>query len=125
MKKRILVDVDTARFLKKAFNVSRATVWRALTFETDTDQARRIRTLALKRGGRLTDGRPANCETTHDQANGTMTQTFGDRAQIAVDLKTGEIAVWIDGEQESVYNNLTIPEFMKLQKDLEARVMSL
>ena len=28
MKKRILVDVDTVAFLRKAFNVSRATVWR-------------------------------------------------------------------------------------------------
>ncbi len=125
MKKRILVDVDTVAFIKKAFNISRVTVWRALTFETDTDLARRIRTLALKRGGRLTDGRPANCETTHDQTNGTMTQAFGDRARIVVDLKTGEIAVWIDGEQESTYHNLTIPEFLKLQKDVEARVMSL
>ena len=125
MKKRVLVDVDTMVFLRKAFNVSRATVWRALTFETDTDLAKRMRKLALERGGRLTDGRPAICDTTHNQAEKTMTQTFGNRARIVADLKTGDVTVWIDGEQESIYHNLTIPEFMKLQKEVEARAKSL
>ena len=125
MRKRILVDVDTVAFLRKAFNVSRATVWRALTFEIDTDRARRIRKLALERGGRLTDGNPATCDTTHDQAGRTMTQSFGDHARIVADLKTGDVTVWFDGKQESTYHNLTIPEFMKLQKEVETRAMSL
>ena len=125
MKKRILVDVDTVAFLRKAFNVSRATVWRALTFETDTDLAKRIRKLALVRGGRMTDGSPAACDTTHNQAERTMMQDFGGRARIVVDLKTGDVTVWIDGEQESTYHNLTIPEFMKLQKEVETRAMIL
>ena len=125
MKKRILVDVDTVAFLRKAFNVSRATVWRALTFETNTDLAKRIRKLALERGGRLTDGRPAICDTTHNQTEKTMTQTFGNRARIVADLKTGDVTVWIDGEQESTYHNLTIHEFINLLKEFETRAMNL
>ena len=125
MKKRVLVDVDTMVFLRKSFNVSRATVWRALTFETDTDLAKRMRKLALERGGRLTDGRPAICDTTHNQAEKTMTQTFGNRARIVADLKTGDVTVGRDGEQESLCHTLGIAELMKLRRGVEARARGL
>ena len=56
MRKQILTDNETKTFLMKTFKCSRQAVWQALNFVRDSDQARRIRTLALKRGGKLTDG---------------------------------------------------------------------
>ena len=70
MRKQILTDNETKTFLMKTFGCSRQAVWQALNFVRDSDQARRIRTLALKRGGKLTDGNfIPNCETTFDAGN--------------------------------------------------------
>lgn len=55
MRKQILTDNETKTFLMKAFKCSRQAVWQALNFKRDSDQARRIRQLALKRGGKLTE----------------------------------------------------------------------
>ena len=79
MRKQILTDNETKTFLMKAFKCSRQAVWQALNFKRDSDQARRIRQLALKRGGKLTDGYMPKCETTHEEVEKTMTQTFGPR----------------------------------------------
>ena len=49
MRKQILTDNETKTFLMKTFGCSRQAVWQALNFVRDSDQARRIRTLALKR----------------------------------------------------------------------------
>ena len=68
MRKQILTDNETKTFLMKTFGCSRQAVWQALNFARDSDQARRIRTLALKRGGKLTDGNfIPNCETTFEE----------------------------------------------------------
>lgn len=56
MKKQILTDNETKTFLMKAFRCSRQQVWRALNFERNSETARRIRVLALQRGGKLTEG---------------------------------------------------------------------
>lgn len=78
MRKQILTDNETKTFLMKTFKCSRQAVWQALNFVRDSDQARRIRTLALKRGGKLTDGNfIPNCETTFEECEHTMTCTFG------------------------------------------------
>ena len=89
MRKQILTDNETKTFLMKAFKCSRQAVWQALNFKRDSDQARRIRQLALKRGGKLTDGYMPKCETTHEEVEKTMTQTFGPRVKLVVDKETG------------------------------------
>ena len=82
MRKQILTDNETKTFLMKTFGCSRQAVWQALNFVRDSDQARRIRTLALKRGGKLTDGNfIPNCETTFEECEKTMTCTFGPRVK--------------------------------------------
>ena len=120
MKKQILTDNETKKFLMKAFKCSRMAVWRALNFERDTDQARRIRILALKRGGKLTEGYVANCETTYETAENTMTQLFGNRVKIIADRRSGEVTVWVDGERygES-YKSLSIADYMQIQNEIE------
>ena len=98
MRKQILTDNETKTFLMKTFKCSRQAVWQALNFVRDSDQARRIRTLALKRGGKLTDGNfIPNCETTFEECEKTMTCTFGPRVKLVVHRKTNDVAVYVDG----------------------------
>lgn len=125
MKKQILTDNETKTFLMKAFGCTRTQVWRALNFERNSENAQRIRVLALKRGGRLTEGYIPKCETTHDSAERTMTQTFGTRVKIVADFKSGEVTVFVDGKQKDSYRHLSIPEFMQLQNEVEQMASSL
>ena len=79
MKKQILIDDDTRVFIRKDFGGENVTVWRALNFKRDNDLMRRIRKLALERGGVLIEGAALKsgsvpqCETVHNTAGGTMT----------------------------------------------------
>lgn len=119
MKKQIFVDGETRVFLQKTFKCTGKHVWSALTFRSDSDTARRIRVLALKRGGTLAEGYIPKCETTHNTIQGTMVQTFGTRVRIAASRKTGEVTVEVDGKMKDKYNNLSIAEFMQLQYEME------
>ena len=125
MKKQILTDNETKTFLMKAFGCSRQQVWRALNFERNSDKAQRIRILALKRGGKLTEGYIPQCETTHNTADRTMEQTFGSRVKIVADYKTNEVKVFVDGIEKEKYNISSIPEFMQLQNEVEQMAAAL
>lgn len=126
MKKQIFTDTETKEFLAKAFRCSKMTVWRALNYERDTDQARRIRALALQRGGQIVGGYIPDCETSYDNAEKTMTQHFGKRVMIIADRKSGEVSVMIDGKRKGeVYKGLSIAEFMQLQHETEQIARSL
>lgn len=121
MKKQILATPENKAFLAKAFGCTPMTVWRALNFERDNELARKIRHLALQRGGRLTgenEEATADFETIHDTANGRMIQRFGCRVQIVVDRKYNEVIVYVDDEVKEMYSNLTVPEFVKLQGEV-------
>ena len=125
MKKQILTDNETKTFLMKVFGCSRQQVWRALNFERNSDKAQRIRILALKRGGKLTEGYIPQCETTHNTADRTMEQTFGSRVKIVADYKTNEVKVFVDGIEKEKYNISSIPEFMQLQNEVEQMAAAL
>lgn len=125
MKKQILTDNETKTFLMKAFGCTRQQVWRALNFERNSDKARRIRQLALQRGGKLTEGYIPECETTHETAERTMTQRFGRRVKIIADFNNGEVTVWVDGKKRDTYHDLTVPQFMQLQNEVELLAQAL
>ena len=125
MKKQILTDNETKTFLAKAFKCTRQQVWRALNFERDSDLAKRIRILALKRGGKLTEGYGPQCETTHNTADRTMEQTFGPRVKIVADFQSGEVSVMVDEIKKDSYSNLSIAEFMQLQNEVEQMAAAL
>lgn len=125
MKKQILTDNETKTFLMKAFGCSRQQVWRALNFERNSDKAQRIRMLALKRGGKLTEGYIPQCETTHNTADRTMEQTFGPRVKIVADRNNGVVSVIVDGVEKDNYSNLSVPDFMQLQYEVEQMAASL
>lgn len=82
-------------------------------FVRDSDQARRIRTLALKRGGKLTDGNfIPNCETTFEECEHTMTCTFGPRVKLVVHRKTNDVDVYVDGKRTETYQCEFVSDFM-------------
>lgn len=125
MRKQILTDNETKTFLMKAFKCSRQAVWQALNFKRDSDQARRIRQLALKRGGKLTDGYMPKCETTHEEVEKTMTQTYGPRVKLVVDKETGDVSVYVDGQLKDSYKSITVPDLMQLQYEVEQMAAAL
>lgn len=121
-----MTDNETKTFLMKAFKCSRVQVWRALNFERNSDKARRIRALALQRGGKLTEGFIPNCETTHHTSERMMTQDFGRRVSIMADRKTQEVTVWVDGKKYGeTYHGLSVPDFMQLQHEVQQMAASL
>ena len=119
MRKQILTDNETKSFLMKTFNCPRQAVWQALTFQRNSDQARRIRHLALQRGGKLTDGYAPECETSYEEGEKTMTQRFGARVKIVAHRETGNVSVFVDDRLKESYENLDICSLMRLQSEVE------
>lgn len=119
MQKQIYADLETKDFLAKAFKCSRQAVWLALTFQRDSETARRIRVLALKRGGTLVGAKAPEWDTTHEEVEKTMTQTLGERVKLVYDKKNGEATVYVDGQKHSSCTPAGIPEFMQFQNEVE------
>lgn len=119
MRKQILTDNETKAFLIKTFQCSRQAVWQALTFQRNSDQARRIRHLALQRGGKLTDGYTPECETSYEEGEKTMTQRFGSRVKIVAHRETGNVSVFVDDRLKESYENLDVFGLMQLQSEVE------
>jgi len=79
MKKYIHIQKSDREFIAKAFKVSKRTVYNAIHFEDmneGNDLAKKIRTLALERGGIVMVEAP-ELETLHD-ADDYMRQYIGD-----------------------------------------------
>ncbi len=123
MKKQILTDRAEKAYLQKLFECTNVMVWKALTFNSDSDLARRIRVAALKRGGKLSDGDVPEMETFHDMK--TMTQTFGPRVKIIFYKLEGMVNVLVDDKVEIKKRVHDIPEFMELQKEVQLMASSL
>ncbi len=125
MSRQILTDKETKHFLMRTFKCTQQAVWQALTFKRDSDQAKRIRTLALKRGGKLVDGYVPECDTVFNEADQTMVQTFGPRVKMVYDRVTGETRVYVDGECRASHAGLDVPEFMQLQGEVQLMAAAL
>ncbi len=119
MKKQILTDNETKAFLIKTFGCTRQAVWQALNFERNSELARKIRTLALKRGGKLTEGYIPDCETSFNESEGTMDVTFGERVKIIVHRDTDAVEVLVDGDVKDSYEKLSVFDFTQLQHEVE------
>lgn len=125
MRKQILTDNETKTFLMKVFGCSRQAVWQALNFKRDSDQARRIRQLALKRGGKLTDGYVPDCDNVFNECENKMEQAFGTRVKIVYNRETEETQVLVDGRLKDSYKGLDISDFMQLQNEVEQMAAAL
>lgn len=117
--KKIYTDLETKEFLAKTFKCTPQAVWLALTFQRNSEMARRMRVLALKRGGTLVGAKKLEWDTTHEEVERTMTQTLGDRVKIVCDKMSGEVTLYVDGKRHSSCTPGGIPEFMKFQNEVE------
>lgn len=125
MRKQILTDNETKVFLMKAFDCTRQAVWQALNFKSDSDQSRRIRQLALKRGGKLLNGYVPECDTTFNEGENTMEQAFGPRVKLVAYRGTGNVSVFVDGQLKRSYEDMDICGLMQLQYEAEQMAAAL
>ena len=105
--------------ITKAFRgISRQTLWRALHFEDidkGTDTERKIRKMALNRGGVVMVVSP-EIETVHD-ADGFMRQYFPNGAMLEADKKTGHVKVYDrNGNVTLTAEHVRISKLIEIQR---------
>lgn len=116
-KRVIEVTKETRDFLQKAFKVSQPMVWYALTFDEkrgQSDLAKRIRNLALQKGGVVMNIGP-EMETIHS-ADGRIRQYFPHDVLLEADTcSTGLVAVYKKGELQRSWDNPGVSELDGIQ----------
>lgn len=116
MKKYIHITKEDREFLMKAFGVTAKMVQYAVRYDErrgGSDLAKRIRKVALDRGGIVMAVAP-EVETLHD-ADGYMRQYFPNGAMIEVKKENGYYEVLHKGESVKRGAGLTIPQLGALQ----------
>lgn len=116
-KRVIEVTKETRDFLQKAFDVTATMVWYALNFDEkrgQSDLAKRIRSLALQKGGVVLNIGP-EVETIHS-ADGRMRQYFPHDVILEADTRsTGQVAVYKKGELQRIWDNPGVSELDGIQ----------
>lgn len=125
MKKKIFVEEAAKAHLRRVFKCTNVMVWKALAFKSESELARKIRYVALKEMGGVPNWKPADVETTHEESEHTMTQTFGERVKLVVSRKDASVVVYVDGKESRREICETIPAFMALQDEVQCMAMSL
>ena len=117
-KRVIEVTKETREFLQKAFDVTGTMVWYALNFDKkrgQSDLAKRIRNLALQKGGIVLNISP-EIETIHS-VDGRMRQYFSHDVLLEVDTRdTGLVAVYKKGELQRSWSNPGMRELDGIQR---------
>ena len=115
VRKQLEVTRQVRKEIKAAFKCSNMALWRALSFQNDTDMSRRIRQLAREKGGILLCLSPA-VETLHDH-EGCMRQYFGNGAMLGADKNTGMVQVFDkDGKVRRTVEGCTLMQLTELQE---------
>ena len=126
MKKQIVIDLKCRDFLMDVFDCSRMTIWRAITFTSNTREAQKIRHLALQHGGELVGADIEEGGTTHEEVEHTMTQRFGKRVKLVYHKPTGDIKVYVDGVLERTAQGVkSVTDFVTFQQDIKLLAASL
>ena len=115
--KRILVTTQVRTELRAAFGVVDDTIGRALNYRNNSDLSRKIRAMALRKGGQVVDD-SNRFDTIHD-ANGRMIQTWGDgKVRLEVSKETGDAVWYVDGKERGKKPALSVAGLMALQQKL-------
>lgn len=107
-------DGKEKNYLANLFKVTPQMVWKALSFESDTDLAKKIRKAAIERGGQHVIELPI-FETIHD-ANGYMRQQFPGGAELVAHKATGVVEVFYDGELIETFDDVNLSELERIQQ---------
>lgn len=116
MKKFIQISRKDRDFIAKTFGITDRMVGKGLYYESYSALAKRIRTLALQRGGVIMNVVP-EVETIHD-AGGMMKQRFANGAELIVNKETGSVTLWEKGmlTPTKTWDNPTIKRFERIQR---------
>ena len=95
MKAKRFIDVTTEvrKELKKIFKCSSMNVWRALNFEGQSDECKRIRVAAMQRGGLIMIVTRA-CETYHCEGDDCMRQYFDNGAVLEANKRACSVDIY-------------------------------
>lgn len=110
--KKIFVTQAVREELCRLFSVVDDTVGRALNYRSNSALAKKIRSVAIQKGGKVAGGDVM--ETSFDSV-GNMIQTWGDTARLVANKESGHIKVYINGELEREYEEMTISELIQEQ----------
>lgn len=125
MEKKIYVTDKAKAHLRKVFGCTNMMVWKALSFKSDSDLAKKIRFFALKQLGGVANWKAEEMETTHEEGNRSMTQKFGERVKLVYDRSDGSCHVFVDDKESRKVKVVSISEFMSLQNEVGLMAMSL
>lgn len=117
MRRFIHLQKEDKEFIMMAFGVTRQTLQNALRFDEmrgNTDLARRIRKLAMERGGIVMNEVP-EMETLHD-ADGYIRQYMPNGVMIEILKKDATCDVIKDGEVVRHYNGVTLDNIGEIQE---------
>lgn len=126
--KRIYLSENGMAKLRQTFKVSHVTVWKALTYKTESALAEKIRYVALTQlGGTASKELEASveCETSHEEVEKTMTQTFGPRVKLVFFKEGNVVRMYVDGKEEKKAFCKDIPSFMAFQQEVELKALTL
>lgn len=119
--KQIFLPVEIKKEIIKTFKTTKETLWAALNYKTDSNFARMLRAAAFERGGVLypdpkrAAGYVPQCETTFNTSEKTMVQNFGVRVKLVGNLSSGELSLFVDGEQKATFDNPHLDELSNIQ----------
>lgn len=119
--KQIFLPAEIKKEMIKTFKTTKETLWAALNYKTDSNFARMLRAAAYERGGVLyPDPKRSNryipeCDTVFNTSEKTMVQSFGGRVKLVANLSSGELSLFVDGEQKAIFDNPHLDELSNIQ----------
>jgi hypothetical protein len=119
--KLIYLPVEIKKEMIKTFKTTKETLWAALNYKTDSNFARMLRAAAYERGGVLypdpkkSKGYIPECDTVFNTSEKTMVQSFGVRVKLVGNLSSGELSLFVDGEQKAMFDNPKLDELPGIQ----------
>lgn len=119
--KQIFLPVEIKKEIIKTFKTTKESLWAALNFKTDSNFARMLRAAAYERGGVLypdpkrTSRYIPRCEAVFNTSEKTMVQSFGVRVKLVGNLSSGELSLFVDGEQKAMFDNPKLDELSNIQ----------
>ncbi|MCF0190829.1 MAG: hypothetical protein HUJ96_06155 [Marinilabiliaceae bacterium] len=114
VKKFVTVSKEKREWLVKAFQVSGVMVWKALTFESNSPLAQRIRKAAMNHGGILMVCAP-EFSTMHD-SDGYMRQYFPNGVMVEFHKKNNTAAVMHKGRVIKIYDHVLVSDISAIQE---------
>lgn len=118
VRREIRLSAEDRKFIAKAFGVTLMMVSQACNYMRNSDLAKKIRILAIKRGGEEVLVAPL-CETIH-LSDGTMVQYFDNKCTLRCNMRTGYTEVLKDDELVEQYHRMTLPQLYELQGRIES-----